>query len=206
MPRSRRTQQTDAQTDTSDSGSVAGSKGKRKSKPTKPTRSRRQTVRERYAAAREEAQLAGVIPTTPEGAVRDEVVPSSVQTTPPMPGLVALAVRSGWSTPEEKKSGMVDELIAIVNNPELPAKVKVAAFNALRMADQSQWERDHPDEVAKAKGSAAQVSIHIQAASTIREMIERGEIRSVGAMLLPPQPSTSGDSGQQCEVETSSTS
>ena len=120
--------------------------------------------------------------------------------------LVALAVRSGWSTPEEKKSGMVDELIAIVNNPELPAKVKVAAFNALRMADQSQWERDHPDEAAKAKGSAAQVSIHIQAASTIREMIERGEIRSVGAMLLPPQPSTSGDSGQQCEVETSSTS
>jgi hypothetical protein len=39
-----------------------------------------------------------------------------------------------------------DELGTIVTDPDVPAKVKVAAFNALRLADKDQWERDHPAE------------------------------------------------------------
>lgn len=136
--------------------------GKRSgSKPTGPRRAYTQEVKERYMAAREEAQLLGLIPTTPEGAVKRviqakrEVVQPSSQTDAPQVGTIMEALRNGWAVPEHRKPDLVDELLAIVNDLEIPPKTRVAAFNALRMADREQWERDHPQQ-AKALG----VSIH----------------------------------------------
>ncbi len=132
-----------------DGSSLAGSEGKKKKRKSKPTTSRRakkQKVRETYAKSREEAQLLGVIPTTPEGAVRNEVVPPSSQGAQPLSELVAQAIRKGWATRDEIKPELVDEMVKIVLDPEMSAKNKVASFNALRMADQAQYERDHPNQ------------------------------------------------------------
>ncbi len=134
------------------SSSESSSKGKRKSKPTSKARNARQKLKDRYAHAREDAQLAGLIPTTPEEALKPEVVSPSVQSEVPQPKLIGECIRNGWAVPEERKPELVDELIAILDNPVIPHKIKVAAFNALRMADQAQYERDHPEEVAKSKG------------------------------------------------------
>jgi hypothetical protein len=56
------------------------------------------------------------------------------------------ALRNGWEVSDANKPGLVDEFIAIVKNPEMPAKAKIAAFNALRMADKDQYERDQLEE------------------------------------------------------------
>ena len=181
--------------DKPDGSSVAGSKGKRKAKPTGKRRNRKQKVKETYAKAREDAQLADVIPTTPEGAVRDERVDPRTQTTPPMPGLVALAVRGGWATPEDKKQAMVDELVGIVNNPEMPAKVKVAAFSALRMADQHQWERDHPEDAGRAKGGASvSIQTNITAVQLLNRMLD-DPTAGIADLTPPDITSPPGDSG-----------
>jgi hypothetical protein len=37
-------------------------------------------------------------------------------------------------------------MVGIMDDPDQSAKVKVAAFNALRMADKDQWEREHPQQ------------------------------------------------------------
>ncbi len=112
------------------------------------TRDRKKLQRHkmRYMELREELQLAGEIPTEPSGAIRDERAQSEDA---PQPALVAEAIRKGWKVPEERKQGYIEELGAVIDNPEQPAKVKVAAFNALRMADKDQWEREHPEEDAK---------------------------------------------------------
>src|SRR5262249_16981842 len=52
---------------------------------------------ERYAKVREDAQLLGIIPTVPEGAVRNEVAP--VAPDPPLPHLVRAAIKNNWETP-----------------------------------------------------------------------------------------------------------
>src|SRR5215472_17399868 len=59
-------------------------------------RKRRQRCKERYAKAREDAQLSGIIPTVPEGAVRNEVAP--VAPDPPLPHLVRKAIKNNWAT------------------------------------------------------------------------------------------------------------
>lgn len=129
-----------------------GSGKKSGSKPTSRARAAKQSIKSRYARAREDAQLIGLIPTTPEGALKPERVSPSVQTDQPLPELIGQAVRKGWAVPEATKPRLVDELISIVENPELPAKVKVSAFGALRQADKDQYERDNPEAAGKAKG------------------------------------------------------
>lgn len=109
-------------------------------------RHRRQKIRRRYQSAREEAQLAGIEPTVPEGALEPERVPGSAQGSQPLPELVARAIRRGWAVDDGMKPHLVDELVAIVMSDEMPSKAKIAAFNALRMADQHQYERDEPDK------------------------------------------------------------
>ncbi len=116
-------------------GSVGGRKKRRK----------QQSTRDRYAHAREDAQLQGLIPTTPEEALTPERVPGSAQGNQPLPELIAEAIRRGWNVPSGMKPHMVDELVQIVLSADMPAKAKIASFNALRMADESQWERDHPE-------------------------------------------------------------
>lgn len=48
-------------------------------RPSNKQRNRRQKVKARYTKAREDAQLEGIIPTSPEGAVRDERVDPASQ-------------------------------------------------------------------------------------------------------------------------------
>ena len=108
--------------------------GKRSSR-----RNKRQKVKERYAKAREDAQLLGVIPTVPEGAVRPEKVPQSVQVSAPVMELAAQMLKRGWKVDEDMKPHLVDELVQIVMGCESELKHKIAAFNALRMADDSQY-------------------------------------------------------------------
>lgn len=128
----------------------------------------------RYMELREELQVAGKIPVEPDGAARatcrptgDERVPASAQGEQPLPHLIGQAVRNGWAVPEEKKPQLVDEMTGIIDDPEESNKVKVAAFNALRQADQSQWERDHPKE---GETSKTPVTVNISV-----ETIERRE-------------------------------
>jgi hypothetical protein len=45
-----------------------------------------------------------------------------------------------------------------VENPEMPAKAKIAAFNALRMADKDQYERDQLEEAGKS-GSTVTINV-----------------------------------------------
>lgn len=182
---------------------------KSKSRPTTSRRNRRQKVKERYAKYREEAQLLGLIPTTPEGALRQEAVdPASQGPDPTLPGAVVQALKEGWKVPEEKKQDLVEELIAIVLNPDMPSRSKIAAFNALRQADRLQWEQDNPVEASKTKGAgkgATTVSVSVQAnhiaASTLREMFERELGRGETALPPPIEPSPPGYSRFDGEVE-----
>ncbi len=174
-----------------DSRSTAGSgKAKRPSKPTKPRSNRKKKIKKRYSAAREEAQLAGVIPTTPDGAVRDERTHS---TDVPMPALIAAAIRRGWAVPDGLKPELVDELVAVVMNPDMPAKAKIAAFSALRQADRSQWEQDNPVEAGKAKGATSTVAISVQsnmlAVQIMREHLENDIGRGETGLPAPTESS-----------------
>ncbi len=211
MPASRRNHEGDGG---SESDGVPRPKPKRKSKPTSKARSHRQKVKEKYSKAREDAQLAGIIPTTPEGAVRPEQVSPATQADTPHPELITEAIRRGWAVPEERKPLLVDELIDLIYSDTQPAKVKVAAFNALRMADQSQWDRDNP----LLKGVGAQlpgavnnttnvygdvVNNKIALAAAIREAISSGHLGIIEESGTSDQSSAPGISGQPREVEVS---
>ncbi len=183
--------------------SVASKRGKRKPKPTSKRRAKRQKVKETYSKAREDAQLHDVIPTTPEGAVRDEVR-HSVDV--PMPHLIAAAIRKGWAVPDQLKPELVDELVQVVLNPDMPAKAKIAAFSALRQADRSQWEQDNPVEAGKAKGATSTVAVSVQsnmlAVQIMREALEKGDIGRGETGLPPPtEPSASSYSRFDGTVE-----
>lgn len=127
------------------------------SHPTSKARRRRQKIKREYARLREDCQLAGIIETLPAGAVRDECVPASAQSEQLFPELIAQAIRKGWAVEEEKKPGLVDELERMVLDPNMPAKAKITALNALRMADQCQYERDHPEKAAQSVATVLNV-------------------------------------------------
>jgi hypothetical protein len=103
------------------------------------------------------------------------VVSPADQSSQPQPELIAQAIRRGWAVPEGTKPGLIDELVAIVLDTEMSAKQKVSAFNALRLADRSQWEQDHPEEAGRAHGSTTvgvSVQANILASTFIRELLE----------------------------------
>lgn len=184
---------------------------KRKSKPTSSNRNRKQKLKASYAKAREDAQLAGIIPTTPEGAVRDERVDPTTQSVQPLSELVARAIRQGWSVEDGMKPHLVQEMVSIVLDPDMSAKAKVTAFNALRMADQSQWDRDHPAVNPTAKGGTGAIAISVQtnisATDLLHRMLADGKI---GLGQINGTPSTTpivarsiSDSGLARQVEAS---
>lgn len=135
---------------------------KRKSKPTSKARARKQTVKNRYAHAREDAQLLGLIVTSPEEALEDERVDPSSQSEQPLPGLIGQAIRKGWAVPEERKPRLVDELVSIMVDPEIPAVPKVMAYNALIKGDAVQHERDHPREAQAGPGTQINVNVGVK--------------------------------------------
>lgn len=154
---------------------------------------------------REELQLAGVLPTEPDGAIHPERVDPADQTAQPLPALVEQAIRKGWAVPEEKKPPLVDELVAITLNKEMSPKQKIAAFNALRAGDRSQWEQDNPVDAGKAKGASSTVAVSVQsnmlAVQVLREALERDEGRGDTALPPPVEPSALGNSRFDGEVE-----
>ena len=173
MPRSpfkRAVEQGLNQGNQGDGSSVAGSgkaKAKRKSKPTGKKRASKQAIKKAYSIAREEAQLAGVIPTTPEGAVKPERVDPARQVGAALPDVVREALREGWATPDSAKPAIIAALLEpffqddiILDQDGKQVRVKpsrkmlMELAKTLRMLDQTQWERDHPVEAGKAKGGS----------------------------------------------------
>lgn len=214
MPRSPFQRAAEQSLNQPDGGSSAGSgKAKRKPKPTSKAKHRKKKIKKRYSAAREEAQLAGVIPTTPDGAVHEERVSPSAQSEDSSitAALVAQAIRNGWEVPKASREQFVDELTKVINNPDETAKAKIAAFNALRLADKDQWERDHPAEAGRAKGGGGSsgpsvnvIQANIDAAALVRRMIESGDLGLIEEVRAPDQSSPPGDSGQQQTMEAGS--
>lgn len=147
-------------------------------------RLKRQNLMQRFSKLREDAQLAGLIQTTPAEAVKDERVKKEDQTEQPQPKLVEKAIRSGWAVPDEIKPELVKELVDIVtdDSEEASDKTKVAAFRALLAADQSQHERDNPQ--TKKGGTAVNVSVqtNIAAVDVLREAMKKVEVTQ-----QPPQ-------------------
>lgn len=157
-----------------DLGSSTGQTGQSRSS----RRLKRQNLIQRFNKLREEAQLQGLIPTEPVGAIRDERVKTADQ---PQPKLIETAIRQGWAVPEEVKPELVAELTAIVtdDSEEVSDKTKVAAFRALLAADQAQHERDNP----KTKTSGGQVNVSVQtniaAVDVLRSALARQDIKVV---------------------------
>lgn len=124
----------------------------------KKKRKVRQRKTKRFSKLREDLQVAGVIDTTPEGAVRNEVVDPSSQSTQDTTGLDRTAINRGWEVPEHEKRRVIDRLLAKIEDEETsPAETAMCA-NALIKADQIQFERDHPEEAAAAKGTTNQTT------------------------------------------------
>lgn len=145
-------------------GSSEGGKRKRKSRPTTARRNKDQKLREKYAKVREEAQLAGIIPTTPEGAVRDERA-KSVDPLDGLPDYVKQALRESWATPASAKPAIIAALLRPFFN-EVPVMTKdgdlvyvpasAKTLNELARTilamDQNQFARENPEAAGKAKG------------------------------------------------------
>jgi hypothetical protein len=142
--------------------------------PTGKGRNKRKKLKARYSKLREDAQLHGLIETSPEGAVRCEVVDPASQDEQQIPSLDREAIRRGWAVPEEKKPQLVDRLMEPFFKDDTiitkEGQVMTVApdrhllkenFKALALADRMQWERDHPEEAGKAKGKT-EVNVGVQ--------------------------------------------
>lgn len=79
---------------------------------TSKNRRQRQKLKANYSKAREDAQVYGLITTSPEGAVRDEKVNPASQSEQPLPDLVQEALCSGWSVPDRIKSKVIASFTA----------------------------------------------------------------------------------------------
>lgn len=147
------------------------------SHPTSKRRRKKQELKARYAKVREDAQLEGLIHTTPEGAVRNEVSTGNAQ----LPELVRQAIRESWATPDAAKAAIVanllepffaereiDPLTGKMLPPNRQQMIELA--KTLRLLDQTQFERDHPEEAGKAKGSISLTNV-LQATATMRESL-----------------------------------
>lgn len=183
---------------------------KSKSRPTSKRRAQRQKIKERYAKAREDAQLAGLISTTPEEALKPERVDPSTQSSQPLSELVAQAIKKGWAVEDGMKPHLIQEMVDIVMDVNMPAKAKITAFNALRMADQSQWDRDHPEVKPTAKGATGAIAISVQtnisATDLVQRMLADGTVRldqisGRGSTNPPIIASSAGHSRHAGEVE-----
>ena len=157
--------------------SLAHTKGsslarKRKSKPTSKARADKQRIKDRYAHAREDAQLAGLIPTTPEEALSNERSDTALQDAQRFPGLDRAAVRNatGWHITEAVKRKIVENAAEMIYEKriefvddgrggkvavEMPnRKAQIEAAKILLEADETQYKRDEPEKAGKAAGAA----------------------------------------------------
>lgn len=131
------------------------------SRPTTGKRKSKQRTKEQYAKAREAAQLAGVIPTIPEGAVRDERVDPATQDEQRFPGLDRLAIREGkgWGVNEHIKRKVIETSAEVLfekktyfdtegNEKECPPDraAQAQAARTLLAAEKMEMELAHADD------------------------------------------------------------
>ena len=149
------------------------------SHPTSKRRRKKQELKERYAKVREDAQLADLIPTTPEGAVRCEVVNTG---NAQLPELVRQAIRGNWATPNVAKGAIVAKLLEpffaereldALGKPIPPNRAQMIELaKTLRLLDQTQFERDNPEAAGTAKGGVnISLANTLQATETMRESL-----------------------------------
>ncbi len=133
---------------------------------TSKRRNAKQKLKEKYSKTREEAQLAGIIVTTPEGAVRPEAVDPASQGEQSLHAIDRAAVRNGWAVPEHMKPKVIDRLYEVFEQGptkmvtrdgveiEVPPDYNLMKENAkvLILADKTQFDRDHPEDAGKARG------------------------------------------------------
>lgn len=149
------------------------------SHPTSKARNLKQNLKEHYAKVREEAQLHGVIPTTPEGAVRDERVKPSTQTAQDTTALDRAAISQGWRVPEDQKPKVIQRLLDKLDDPEITPAAAALVAGALVKADQIQHERDNP-EVAKGKsGVVVNNNLHVDVGEILRRVREQREAKVI---------------------------
>jgi hypothetical protein len=114
-------------------------------------RKRRQRCKARYAKAREDAQLLGIIPTVPEGALRSEVVDPARQGCQQFPALVRKALRENWPTPDAAKPKVVAELLVPFYEEGTDPMLLVRLARLLLLLDRTQYELDHPEQARKGR-------------------------------------------------------
>jgi hypothetical protein len=174
-------------------------------------------MKQKYTDIRERAQLAGIIPTTPEGALKSEVVDPATQTNNPLPSVVREGLKGNWATPDAAKPAILSALLEpfFVKDVVLDAqgnRVEVAPDRALQIQcakllrdlDQTQFERDNPEAAGQAKGGLAlSVQTNIEAARLIRESFANGLEIGEGAFSTPSESGAFGSGGLEGEVESS---
>lgn len=147
------------------------------SHPTNKRRKDKQRLKERYAKVREDAQLADIIPTTPEGAVRNEVSVGNAQ----LPEVVRQAIRENWATPDAAKPAIIANLLEPffmdreidpnTGQPIPPNRAQLIELaKVLRLLDQTQHERDNP-EASRSGGINITLQNTLQATATMRESL-----------------------------------
>ncbi len=148
-------------------------------------RRRKQKLKKKYMATREDAQLADLIPTTPEGAIRDERS-SGVAV---LPECVKQALKESWATPDSAKPAIIACLLEPFFTRDVGPNGEPVPLNraqlielakVLKLLDQTQWERDHPEEAGKAKGGGS--AVFLQATATMRTALEATDVDRVMAV------------------------
>lgn len=196
---------------------------KRKSKPSTKARNGKQATKSRYARAREDAQLAGLIPTTPEGALRPEKVDPSSQDEQRFPGLDRMAIRNaeGWGITDQVKRKIVEVNAEVLyerrtyydregREVEAPPdrQAQVQASRVLMLADERDWERKQPEQAAKSEGGTQVNVFQVNNAGLEIEQLMRAvaeqkrigrEAEEAEAQAAPAadQPGTGAEGGTQ---------
>lgn len=153
----------------------------------KQQRKDRQHLKEKYAKTRENAQLAGIIPTVPEGAVRPEVVNPATQEEQDMTHLDRAAINLGWAVPEDKKQQIVDRLTQKALDAESSAKEVAMCANALLKADQMQYERDNPAAAKGSTNTTINTAVHVDIGDLLRRIRAQREQSERVIDVSPPR-------------------
>lgn len=137
----------------------------------------RQDAWRKYARAREDVQLMGLLPTIPEVAAQgkrtDRVF---VVEREELSALDRAAINQGWATPKEQQPLVIQRLIAKMFDENTSVAESVMCANALLKADQMQFARDNPELAGKAKGgttvqiTATDIADYLQRIKAQREV------------------------------------
>ncbi len=163
--------------------------------PTKKPTNDRKKVKARYQKAREDAQLVGLLPTVPDGAVRDERVNPATQSRPTFLELEAMAVAKGWPVPVEYRAEVIHEWHLILQDKDQKASVRLKAGQNLLAAYVASYRERHGDQPVAAQQTNVMVSIaerengqkrnagdQLGSLSSLVELLEASEAREAGTL------------------------